>query len=1117
MPSNGALDLTIRIMGKVDPSLAKSISSVTKQAGSISTVIGNIGKAGLAMTGAVAVAAAGVIGSTTKAAQTFEDQMSDVAKYVGGLTDEAGNINVEPYNEMADAILRLSTELPYSIENLTRMAAAMGESGKSAEEIMGGLLRDTAMVGVALDISGDQAGDWATKWEEALSMPHDQIMDLFDQINYLAANSATTAVEIGEVVNRVASLGQVTGMDPDATAALATGLLSMGMDSARAATSIKNIYTNLTMGASATDRMTRAWDRLGMDAVEVAKAMQSVDEYGNSLAPDTLISVFEAIGQLPEYQRLSTINDLFGRWPMEAAAKVAQNPQFIVKLLNDANGTDWMGSMEKELIVKTNTAEGLDEMFGNAVTRFMVTLGNNFLPVKKELAMLGIDMMNGITDSLPDLTKLAEGVMPMLRSAVEGIGNAVKNALPYIQQAVDYVANNGDTVAKWATGLVGVFALMSAAPTISGIANTILGPASGLMSVSSGRGQRFAAGVTGAVSNAGGTFRAAQLGAQMSNSLGGSSLGNTILGGILGIQNAGNLNKAKTGKGMSRAVGNLMNGITAAQAGGGILSVLGNTGVGRYASNVGRSVQNLANTGLVQDTLGVGAMALGGMGNLFGGAPAVATAAASGGLLGRIGGALSGAAGTVSGLGTALAATPIGAAAMNVGSFLGAGAGVIGAVASPLASGFLSLLGTFGPVIAGLGGVVAVVSILGDNLEGIRTVVGNIFGPAGVQVLDNFVGGVTNIGNAIRNALSPAGLANIQQAITSTFGPGAGQAFATLIPLIQTVTGIFGQIVDLGVNHMKPLIEEIFTFLTGTLFPAVVPLLQTVIGLVGTTLVNAVAVIVDVVKAVLPAIEPIITGIIGLIQGIANVAVSVVNFVIRGLNNISITMPDWLKYVPFASELAGKTLGFELQEVSLPQFANGGFATRPSIAGEDGPETIIPHDPAKRSRAIALWLQTGSILGLNSFADGGFTNGMKAWGVSALAGLALGSAPGVAFTKGIKLLNVAADAMQLAGANSAEARKFISTARAGARLRGGMGYLASMDGLNLPDLTPRRSAGSMGRSIGGSLPAITFAPQITVSGSMSEEDVNKLVELLYQKFAEFMDRYNRERRRTSYA
>lgn len=1077
MPSNGALDLTIRIMGKVDPSLAKSISSVTKQAGSISTVIGNIGKAGLAMTGAVAVAAAGVIGSTTKAAQTFEDQMSDVAKYVGGLTDEAGNINVEPYNEMADAILRLSTELPYSIENLTRMAAAMGESGKSAEEIMGGLLRDTAMVGVALDISGDQAGDWATKWEEALSMPHDQIMDLFDQINYMAANSATTAVEIGEVVNRVASLGQVTGMDPDATAALATGLLSMGMDSARAATSIKNIYTNLTMGASATDRMTRAWDRLGMDAVEVAKAMQSVDEYGNSLAPDTLISVFEAIGQLPEYQRLSTINDLFGRWPMEAAAKVAQNPQFITDLLQMANGTDWMGSMKKELIVKTNTAEGLDEMFGNAVTRFMVTLGNNFLPVKKELAMLGIDMMNGITDSLPDLTRLAEGVMPMLRSAVEGIGNAVKNALPYIQQAVDYVANNGDTVAKWATGLVGVFALMSAAPTISGIANTILSPAA---KPASGA-LNFVKGVPKTVGNG---IMAARTGSVLANGAGGNSIGNTILGGVMGLLSTGSLSKPNSQRGQQAAVNALAGRINATKQ-----------GIGNYVGGIRNAISNPVSmpgftTGVLSTMAGIPMPTPA--------AGAVAASSAAGGI--------SSALGTVAGV--------AGAAVLPVaGQVAGAAKGVAGF----LGKGFLSLLGTFGPVIAGLGGVVAVVSILGDNLEGIRTVVGNIFGPAGVQVLDNFVGGVTNIGNAIRNALSPAGLANIQQAITSTFGPGAGQAFATLIPLIQTVTGIFGQIVDLGVNHMKPLIEEIFTFLTGTLFPAVVPLLQTVIGLVGTTLVNAVAVIVDVVKAVLPAIEPIITGIIGLIQGIANVAVSVVNFVIRGLNNISITMPDWLKYVPFASELAGKTLGFELQEVSLPQFANGGFATRPSIAGEDGPETIIPHDPAKRSRAIALWLQTGSILGLNSFADGGFTNGMKAWGVSALAGLALGSAPGVAFTKGVKLLNVAADAMQLAGANSAEARKFISTARAGARLRGGMGYLASMDGLNLPDLTPRRSAGSMGRSIGGSLPAITFAPQITVSGSMSEEDVNKLVELLYQKFAEFMDRYNRERRRTSYA
>ena len=1110
MPGNGALDLTIRIMGKVDPSLAKSISSVTRQAGSISNVIGNIGKAGLAMTGALAGASAAVITSTTRAAQTFEGQMADVAKYVEGITDATGHIDVSKYNEMADAILRLSTQIPYTAEELTKLAAAAGESGYDFDSIVHidettgeitGFLKDVAMAGSALDISADQAGDWAAKWEVALNMSHGQVMDLFNQINYLAANTATSAEEIAQVVGRTGSVGNIAGMDPMYTAALADALLSMGVDTARAATSIKNIYTNLSLGASATTRMQKGWERIGMTAEGVAASMQAN-------GPETMKEVFEAIGNLPDDQRLATITDIFGRWPLESAAKVAENMQAFQDAIDMVEGTEWQGSLEREFIVKSSIGEAIDQMFDSSVNRFMVTLGNNFLPVKKELATLGIDMMNGITDTLPVLSGLAESVMPMLRSAVEGIGNAVRDALPHIRKAVDYVANNGDTVAQWATGLVGVFALMSAAPTISGIANTILGPAAGLMSIAPGRGQRFAARVTGAVSNAGGTLRAAQLGAQMSNSLGGSSLGNTILGGILGIQNAGALNKAKTGKGMSRAVSNLMNGITAAQAGGGILSVIGNTGIGRYAGNVGRSVQNLANTGLVQDTLGIGAMAMGGLGGLFGGAPTVATAAASGGFLGRVGGALSGAAGTVSGLGAALAATPIGAAALNVGSFLGAGAGVIGAVASPLASGFLSLLGTFGPVIAGLGGVVAAVSILGDNLGSIQNIVLKIFGPQGLTVFNQFVATVTNIGNAIQNALSPEGLANIQQMITDTFGPGAGAAFGTLIPLIQTVTGIFGQIVDLGVNHLKPLILEVWEFLSGTLFPAVIPLLSTVIGLVGTTLVNAVKVIVDVVKAVTPVVEPVITGIIGLIQGIASTAVTVVNFIIRALNKLSFTVPDW---VPV---FGGGQFGFNLQEIALPQFAQGGIATRPSIAGEEGPETIIPHDPAKRGRAIALWLQTGSILGLNRFADGGFTNGLKAWSVSALAGLALGSTSGVAFTKGIRLLNMAAGVMELAGADSASAQKFISTARAGARLRGGLGYLASMDGLNLPDLAPRRRAETAGS---GTLPTITFAPQITISGSMSEEDVNKLVELLYQKFAEFMARYERERRRTSYA
>ena len=44
-------------------------------------------------------------------------------------------------------------------------------------------------------------------------------MELFDQINYLAANGAASAADIAEVVNSSGALGGIAGMDPAAIAA----------------------------------------------------------------------------------------------------------------------------------------------------------------------------------------------------------------------------------------------------------------------------------------------------------------------------------------------------------------------------------------------------------------------------------------------------------------------------------------------------------------------------------------------------------------------------------------------------------------------------------------------------------------------------------------------------------------------------------------------------------------------------------------------------------------------------------------------------------------------------------------------------------------------------------
>lgn len=58
---------------------------------------------------------------------------------------------------------------------------------------------------------------------------------------------------------------------------------------------------------------------------------------------------------------------------------------------------------------------------------------------------------------------------------------------------------------------------------------------------------------------------------------------------------------------------------------------------------------------------------------------------------------------------------------------------------------------------------------------------------------------------------------------------------------------------------------------------------------------------------------------------------------IRALNNIHISIPDW---VPL---LGGKTFGFNIGELTAPQIAmlaKGGEFSGSAIVGEDGPELI---------------------------------------------------------------------------------------------------------------------------------------------------------------------------------
>ena len=1064
MAGNGALDLSIRIMGKVDPSLARSISQVkgltgsltdglkstNSLAGTVAKTLGVVGKTGLALgatlTGSVLV---GVKQVTNEAAK-LEAQMAPVMRYVDGLADASGKASnamaqngktfAQNYADMKNYIQDLSTEIPRTTEQITTMSAALGQSGKDVtEQLQSGILRDTAVAATAMDLDDQTAGDYMAKWEVAFTKrdaegnktnySHDDVMRLMNQINYLGANNATTAAEIASSVNKSASIGQLAGVDPSTTAAIATAMQATGVDADRVGTTISRIYTNISKGKSATDAQDGMWRELGFTAEGIASSMQK-DGTG------TLLKVFGAINQLPDERKIAALNTLFNQWAVEGSAKVTNNLDLLMKTLSEVSDESaYSGSMEREFAINTGTEESLRTMRDNAKTVLMQDLGDSFLPAQKELTRLQLDIYKGIDENLPDLSNLANSILPLLRTAVEGIGAAAQWALPWIQKGVDYLANNGPQAAGAIAAIIAAFGAMSMAPTAY-------------------------------------------------------SAGSTALSVVKNLTLGGKASGAPGGKFGGITVGNLL----------GILSP----------------------TSLFQNTV-------------------------------------SGSKGLWDNRGNILKSAKMGAWMAN-----SSGQGGIGAVAGKLGGGFMSLLGTFGPAITSLGTMVAVVSLLGDHFEDVRTIIGQIFGEGGLAVFDAFTGKISGIGDTIKQVFgqltTPEGLQSIQQKLSgfNIGGLNLGDVFSaampaiqTVMPLIQSFAGVFSQIVDLGANHIKPLLVEVFGFVVNQGIPAVMPLLSTVVSLVGTVLVNAIKTVIDVIGKLLPVAEPVVLGIIGLVKGIVGVVANAVNAIIRTLNKINFTVPDW---VP---ALGGKQFGFNLTEVTLPKFADGGFTNGPSLAGEAGTEAIISFRRSQREQNVDTWLQAGKMLG-----------------VPLASAMIQGSDFGVAFRRTTEIANYAADALEGAAASgNATAQKVLDNSRVQQALsfarradvaQAQLERLSDLDGYDLSNLTffptagdaaltrqnltmlenlrdhqqevdvPSITGDKSGTNSGSGQPGGTgdssyqrsytsssgntyvYAPNFIIYGSMDPEDLRSLMDDGYEKFCEYVEKYERERKRKDY-
>lgn len=1012
MAQNKTLELSIKIAGKVDKSLTTAINQTNTLMGSLTTTMSKVGTAGLAAMGALATATAAGLAKCTSEAAKLENNMSAMVRYVDGLTESATTSTEQAQSNlkaMRTYIQDLSTQIPRTTEQISKMSAALGQSGIGADRQMStGILRDTAVAATAMDLEDDTAGNYMAKWEAAFNFNHDQVMTLMDQINYLGANNATTAAEIAQSVNQAASMGQIAGVDQSATAAIATAMQATGVATDRVGTSISRIYTNISKGSNATKAQKAMWEELGFTAEGIAKSMQS-DGIG------TLKSVFQAINNMPDERKVAALNTLFGQWAIEGGAKITQNLALLEKTLGEVNDPGlYTGSMEREFLIEASTPEAVDTMVSNAKAALMQDIGQAFLPAKKEFGLSMIDFLNQIRKNMPELTTLANSLGKIASDGVERLGDAMERALPYIQKGLDYLANNGPQVASTLGKLAAVFVGMKFAPGIesllSGAGNLLLGSSVG------GSGKRTGGLLGGIKSLFQGGQKAAGTAGGFLSTFGGAASGNGFfktLGSMASSLISGNGIKGTAGL-LEAAAGTpgLLSGYQG--AGSALKNRIAGSGIGQYFGSVFSSLGSFGNT----------------LGN-------TKTGGFLSGLLGKAGG-------FVSGIANSGAGKAIGGVLGSLGTVAKSGAGVLGTVWGPIASGFGSIFAGAAPVIGVISSIIAVVSILGDHLEDIRGIIQNVFGDTGVAVFDKFMGVLQNVGSFITGLFADGGVANalapLRETITNLFGEDAGAAFDGLTTILQSVMGVVGQIVSFAQTTVKPIIQDIFSFLTGTVVPiilqtftAAAPSIAGIISGLGSAIMTAMQIIGSAIQAVMPIVQSIITvimsiasvvvpavlaGISALAQGIGpilegiktvfdgliafitgvftgnwsqawegvkqifggafdalvgllktpvNAVIALINKAISGINGLGLDIPDWVPII------GGKSFHISIPEI--PMLAKGGFTDGVSIAGEAGREAVISFQRGVRAQNIATWAQAGRMLGVSaeqalSAADG---------------------------------------------------------------------------------------------------------------------------------------------------
>jgi len=399
-----------------------------------------------------------VLKQSAQSSIAFEANLTKVQKTTNMTADE-----IEAFGTR---LKRLSTTIPITTEELTKIAEAAGQLGVASDDIEA-FTEVMAMMGVTTNFSAEEAATSLAQLASVTGMTSDEYSRLGSSIVAVGNNFATTEKNVTLLTQRFAATGASVGMTEAQMVGLATAVSSLGVAADMGGTALQTLINKLDTAVStgeglqkwanlmglSTDELTKKWKDDATGALQLL--IKSLGEAESSLAIN-----LKSVG-ISE-QRLTKVVSLL--------ANAESETELLTRALQTSTEAwDANNALQEEANKAFETTESKILMFKNSVDALKIAVGDQLLPVIGLAAETGTNAINVLTEFVEKNPDVVTAVSA-LTAAAGAFASVVTLNLPAVSGAIEKVIEiaTSPAVLNGFTALTVVIAALGTAALIAG-------------------------------------------------------------------------------------------------------------------------------------------------------------------------------------------------------------------------------------------------------------------------------------------------------------------------------------------------------------------------------------------------------------------------------------------------------------------------------------------------------------------------------------------------------------------------------------------------------------------------------------------------------------------------